>query len=283
MLMNIQGNRVGCYFVSSASPLVQKRPILATNPILCRMTFRGHESLSIMSWNVNRFENMVEIIHQIRQYNPNILLLQEIKNKASLKQLNQALKGAYPYEVFLKNTVEPYVAILSKRPPLEAPTSQRELVFGIKRDLMTYAIFKTPNQKKIAVINLYIKSLNGNAEANYQTQQEEIQQVKEQIKAIREKYPDLSYLVVAGDLNHPASQAEGQTLRQSLIEEGLVSLVPSQAVTHKNNRQESQIDIFMVSNDMAVAQLVTPIKIGPIKASDHAPLVETFYFPVNDK
>ena len=253
--------------------------------------------MKIISWNVNSVRARISnILDYIKQANPDILLLQEIKTQDENFPYDEFKKKGYESHVYGQKSYNG-VAIISK---VEVKNVDKNF---IKDDLKQSRIIKGEIQikkKKIELINIYVPNGNPVATEKYDYKKNWLKKFISNIKLNLSKN---SNLIIAGDFNiipeeidvYDFKRYENDALGKLEIRKKfreILNLGFNDVYRFKNkNKQEytfwdyfasswqknygMRIDHFLLSNNLIENIVTININKKPrskVKPSDHTPI-----------
>ena len=253
--------------------------------------------MKIISWNVNSVRaRITNILDYIKQINPDILLLQEIKTQDEYFPYEEFKKKGYDSHVYGQKSYNG-VAIITK---VEIKNINKDFIKDeLKQSRVITGEIQLKN-KKIDLINIYVPNGNPVESIKYDYKKNWLQKF---ITNIKKKLSDNSNLLIAGDFNiipeeidvYDFKRYENDALGKLEIRKKfreLLNLGFNDVYRLKNkNKQEftfwdyfasswqknygMRIDHFLLSNSLL--ENITSININKkprskIKPSDHTPI-----------
>tara|TARA_Y200000002_G_C22664331_1_gene657275 strand:- start:834 stop:1610 length:777 start_codon:yes stop_codon:yes gene_type:complete len=253
--------------------------------------------MKIISWNVNSVRaRIANILDYIKQANPDILLLQEIKTQDEYFPYEEFEKKGYDSHVYGQKSYNG-VAIITK---VEVKNINKDFIKDeLKQSRVITGEIQLKN-KKIDLVNIYVPNGNPVESIKYDYKKNWL---KKFITNIKKKLSDNSNLLVAGDFNiipeeidvYDFKRYENDALGKLEIRKKfreLLNLGFADVYRLKNkNKQEytfwdyfaaswqknygMRIDHFLLSNNLI--ENITSININKkprskIKPSDHTPI-----------
>ena len=253
--------------------------------------------MKIISWNVNSVRaRIINIQEYIKQYKPDIMLLQEIKTQ----------EENFPYDDFKKIGYESYVygqksyngvAIISK---IDVKNIKKDLINDDLKQSRVITGEVQLNKKKLRLINIYVPNGNPVETEKYDYKKNWL---KKFIASVKKELSKNSNILIAGDFNiipeeidvYDFSRYENDALGKLEIRKKfreLLNLGFKDVYRFKNKDKQEytfwdyfagswqknygmRIDHFLLSNNLIENVLSIDINKKPrskVKPSDHTPI-----------
>jgi len=199
-------------------------------------------SIRVVTWNLQWFPGkkpganpteQVEHIKQVREViadlDPDILLIQEIRDEAALIQATALVPGLKPVVVSNFPGIQE-LGIASKLQPLAAWSERWRLdgEYDPPRGF-AFAALKVSDSGLLLVYNVHLKSNNGDPARNRAKREESVRQLLHHLEKMENSFPqhEIAGAIIGGDFNtslDPVEEFQGEKTLSMIMQAGFESL-----------------------------------------------------------